>query len=238
MTLLQDVQAIPWWYHKIKLPGGLVTPGWAPMDPATYRFPESFEGQRVLDVGAWDGYWSFEALKRGAKEVVAIDDFSDIKDRLDLAKHKPWCTFDICRKALGYDEAVCHRHDMTVYDLTPETFGQFDTVLAYGLLYHCRYPMLAMDAMAAVCASTLLIETAILDDYSAYQGHGYPGPQIVAEFYPENQYGNNASNWWVPTMACLGMWARAAGFRGFSGWKLNHPAADLWFRRGFLRATK
>jgi len=33
-----------------------------------------FRGKSVLDVGAWDGYWSFYAEKRGAERVLATDD--------------------------------------------------------------------------------------------------------------------------------------------------------------------
>ena len=55
--LAARVAAIPYWYHKIDLPGGITTPGWAPIDPAAYRVPEDLTGMRVLDVGAWDGYW-------------------------------------------------------------------------------------------------------------------------------------------------------------------------------------
>jgi tRNA (mo5U34)-methyltransferase len=44
----------------------------------------NYAGKRVLDIGAWDGYWTFEALKRGAREVLAIDDFSDYMGKKDL----------------------------------------------------------------------------------------------------------------------------------------------------------
>jgi tRNA (mo5U34)-methyltransferase len=44
----------------------------------------------VLDVGAWDGFWSFEALRRGARAVVAIDDFSDFLGQLDREERRAW----------------------------------------------------------------------------------------------------------------------------------------------------
>ena len=31
-----------------------------------------FRGKTVLDIGCWDGYWSFYAERRGAREVVAL----------------------------------------------------------------------------------------------------------------------------------------------------------------------
>lgn len=66
-------------------------------------------GRRVLDIGSWDGYWTFEALKRGAKEVIAIDDFSDYLGSLNQSDRKAWESFDLCRFALGYSEEVCKR---------------------------------------------------------------------------------------------------------------------------------
>src|SRR3954469_16733623 len=102
--LSQRVTQHPFWYHRIELPGGVVTPGVNPLYPAGYQIPKDLTGKRVLDVGAWDGYWTFEALKRGAKEAVAIDDFSDHLGQLPPESRHAWSTFDLCRDALGYDE--------------------------------------------------------------------------------------------------------------------------------------
>ena len=61
------------WYHRIELPGGVVTPGVnnTPLALARLELPESLVGKSVLDVGAWDGFYSFEAARRGAKRVGA-----------------------------------------------------------------------------------------------------------------------------------------------------------------------
>jgi len=37
---------------------------------ADYAFRHGVEGRSVLDIGAWDGYFSFEAEKRGAARVL------------------------------------------------------------------------------------------------------------------------------------------------------------------------
>jgi hypothetical protein len=74
-----------YWYHSIDLPidGGVVrTPG--EYDHSSYLtkygFPESLAGKRVLDIGAADGYFSFEFERRGAAEVVAGDLFAGYPD--------------------------------------------------------------------------------------------------------------------------------------------------------------
>ncbi len=236
-----QIGALPYWYHRIALPHGVVTPGWAPEHPETYRIPERLDGKRVLDVGAWDGYWSFEAIKRGAREVVAIDDFSDHLGQLRDGDRRAWENFDLCRKLLGLDAKRCQRHEMSVYELSPTRFGRFDVVFCFGVLYHLRHPLLALDKLGAVCDGEIYVESAILDDYSPYRGgigHGYPGGQMVMEFYPRNEYGDNVTNWWVPTLACLGNLVGSAGFPRVNAWKLVNEPPDPKYCRGFVRGTK
>src|SRR5687767_4897231 len=179
MTLQERVNAFPYWYHRIELPGGVVTPGWAPLSTPAYRVPADLTGKRVLDVGAWDGYWTFEALKRGATQAVAIDDFSDYLGMIEHSDRKAWENFDLCREALGYTggEDRCQRRDMSVYDLTPDTFGKFDVIFFFGVLYHLRHPLLALDKVAAVAEAKadIYVESAILDDFSPYRGGIHKG---------------------------------------------------------------
>jgi tRNA (mo5U34)-methyltransferase len=235
------VRALPFWYHKIALPHGVVTPGYAPIDAAAYRVPERLDGKRVLDVGAWDGYWSFEALKRGAREVVAIDDFSDDGGTLYNAERRAWQNFDLCRGLLGFDAARCQRHRMSVYEVDEKRLGRFDVVFCFGMLYHLRHPLLALDKLGAVCGETIYVESAILDDYSPYRGglgHGYPDNQMVMEFYPHAEYGQNLTNWWVPTLACLGHMVGSAGFPRINAWRLVKDPSDVAYCRGFARGSK
>jgi len=238
--LQKKISAMPFWYHKIQLPYELVTPGWAPLDPAAYKIPESLNGKRVLDVGSWDGYWTFEALKRGAREVVAIDDFSDYLGSLDKRDRRAWETFDLCRSALGYSEDVCRRIEMSIYDVSEDRLGIFDVVFFFGILYHLRYPLLALDIISAICKEEIYVESAILDDFSPYRGgmgQGYPGRQVVMEFYPGKEYGNNETNWWAPTLYCMMNMIKASGFENTEGWKFTNPES-LQLCRGFAKGRK
>lgn len=236
------VASFPFWYHRIELPGGVVTPGTAPISVAAYRVPADLSGLRVLDIGAWDGFWTFEALKRGARQVLAIDDFSDYLGTLEKHQRRAWETFDLCREALGYDEQRCPRRQMSVYDISEQELGRFDVVFFFGTVYHLRHPLLALDKIASVCDGELFIESAVLDDYSPYRGglgKGYGGGQVVAEFYPGRQYGGNESNWWVPTVHCLAALAQAAGFTAdVTGWKLTDQPQHVAHCRGFVHARK
>src|ERR671931_229568 len=66
------------WYHTIDLGGGVVTAGVddTPQRLARLNLPESLSGQTVLDIGAWDGFFSFECERRGAARVVAADHYA------------------------------------------------------------------------------------------------------------------------------------------------------------------
>ena len=241
LDIQTSIDAFPFWYHKIALPGGVTTPGWAPLNAETYRIPEDMTGMRVLDVGAWDGYWSFEALKRGAKEVVAIDDFSDYLGRLDVRDRAAWETFDLCRDALGHSEDVCKRIELSVYEATEERLGRFDAVFFFGTIYHLRYPLLSLDILSAICDKEIFIESAVLDDYSPYQGgigRGYGGAQPVMEFYPNTELGGNSTNWWAPSLSCLGLMTMAAGFEDVNVWKLVDGPQELVHCRGFAHGRK
>jgi tRNA (mo5U34)-methyltransferase len=237
------VDEIKFWYHRIELPGGVITTGSNPLSASAYRIPPDLTGKRVLDVGAWDGYWTFEALRRGAREVVAIDDFSDFLGHLAPQDRHAWKTFDTCREAFGYSEDRCKRIEMSLYDVTEENLGgRFDTVFLFGTLYHLRHPLLGLDKLSAICDGEIFVESQICDDYSPYQGglgHGYPNRHVVAEFFPANELGNNVTNWWAPSLECLKALVSAAGFSdSVSGWKLVEKPERLSNCRGFATGRK
>src|ERR1700730_15040284 len=65
------------WYHSIELPDGRVIKGLQTLEQmreriARFPIPQDLRGKRVLDIGAWDGWFSFEMERRGAT-VVAVD---------------------------------------------------------------------------------------------------------------------------------------------------------------------
>lgn len=142
------------WYHRITLPDGTVTPG-VQDSPAILRvldqfgLPENMKGMRVLDVGAADGFYSFECERRGAK-VTAIDKY-------------PFETFQVAKKALGSKNRL---KQADVYDLTPEADGQFDIILFLGIIYHLRYPLLALDRLRALLKTggLLFVESHMIDE--------------------------------------------------------------------------
>lgn len=257
MELAERVKAIPFWYHRIELPDGTVTPGNFPLIPEKYCIPEDLTGMRVLDIGAWDGYWTWEALKRGAKEVVAIDDFSD-DIGLPIVRNK-WETFDLCREAFGFTQQTVtdnkesawinnfsdgqrvRRIAMSIFSEQLYDLGQFDIVFFFGTIYHLKHPYLALEKISSVCKGALYVETASLDECSPYRGgvgHGFDKNEMVMEFYPGKQYASNDKNWWAPTLQCLGAMMETVGFKNIECWPLTETPNDVAMCRGFASGTK
>src|SRR3954466_9936846 len=143
------------WYHTIDLGAGVVTKGIddTPVRLARLNLPSSFAGLSVLDIGAWDGFFSFEAERRGAARVVAADYYS--------WHGTGWGSkagFELARTALQSKVADI---DIDVMDLSPERVGTFDVVLFLGVLYHLRHPLLALERVASVTRKLLILETVV-----------------------------------------------------------------------------
>ena len=69
------------WWHSFELPDGTLIQGVCDLPGLKNRirqFPihEDLRGRRVLDIGTWDGWFSFEMERRGA-EVLAIDNWDN-----------------------------------------------------------------------------------------------------------------------------------------------------------------
>ena len=176
------------WKHIIEIAPGISTPGkW---DGAHIRrFLDStqfdFEGKKVLDVGCFDGLWSFEAEKRGARQVWAVDDLSK-RPGDDSA-------FQFAHEALNSE--VKYNPHLTVYRL--EDLGQrdFDVVLFLGLIYHLVHPMfaLAMARRVLTDGGKIVIESDVIDDER----------ESYATFHYRNHHFGDRSNWFIPTTRCL-----------------------------------
>ena len=70
-----QAEAEAYWFHKIELFPGYFSPGWS--DPVEgklpyFGLPEDLSGMRVLDIGCAEGFFSFEAERRGAARVAVL----------------------------------------------------------------------------------------------------------------------------------------------------------------------
>jgi tRNA (mo5U34)-methyltransferase len=195
-SLAERVAALRW-YHTIDLGQGVVTPGVdnTPERLARLALPASLAGKSVLDIGAWDGFFSFEAERRGATRVVASDSYS--------WKGGGWGTkagFLLAREAL---RSKVEDVEIDVMDLSPERVGTFDVVFFLGVLYHLRHPLLALERVASVTRELLILETVV-----DLVGLGRP----AAAFYPGTELNADPTNWWAPNIEGAEAMLRAVGF--------------------------
>ena len=86
--------------------------------------------------------------------------------------------------------------------MNPNTIGKFDYVFFFGVFYHLRYPLLALDNIFRICQEKLFIETQILQDMEVNK----------LEFYRNNELNDDYSNWFVPSSDCLIQMLSSSGF--------------------------
>ena len=117
------------WYHSFELPDGTLINGYMSLEWERERWsrfpiPADLTGKRVLDIGAWDGWFSFEAERRGAA-VTSVD----------------------CQEQANY--LYLHRklgskadyRNLDLFELPWVDLGKFDIVFCLGVLYHLRHPL-------------------------------------------------------------------------------------------------
>jgi tRNA (mo5U34)-methyltransferase len=188
------------WYHSFDFDGGIVAEGRDNSHDKTQYLGllDSMDGLRVLDVGAFDGHYSFEAARRGAAEVVAADHFvwtwpgSTVKSG-----------FDLIRDALDMNDVV-RDVTVTVEDMTPESVGgEFDVVLFLGVLYHAPDPLGYLKRLRAVTRGHAIIET-VADLFDVRR------PALA--YYPGEYLNHDASNHFGPNMPALKGLLSDAGF--------------------------
>jgi tRNA (mo5U34)-methyltransferase len=186
------------WWHSFELPDATLIQGVNSLDAqrqriARFPIPADLTGKRVLDIGAWDGWFTFEMERRGA-EVVAIDRWDNPR-------------FREMHAALG---SRADYRQMGVYELSPARLGQFDVVLFLGVLYHLKHPLLALERVCSVTKSFAAFESFALTE------RFLPGMQVeqyaLLKFFERDGFGGQFDNWFAATPQCLLGMCRTAGF--------------------------
>ncbi len=181
------------YYHSIELPDGRIIPGFQSIETqrariARFPIPQDLRGKRVLDIGAWDGWFSFEMERRGAT-VVAVD----------LTKR----TRFLEAKAMMNSKVEHVVADISF--LTPREIGYFDIVLFFGVLYHLKHPMLALERVCELSTDLVCVESFVTDEQPT-------GTIPAMEFYEGTELAGQFDNWVGPNISCLMAMCRTAGF--------------------------
>lgn len=203
MQYPKGLGGIQWW-HCIDIPGYGYTEGsvnypksYGP-DWAISRFgmPADLTGKSVLDIGAWDGLMSFEAEKRGASSVLAVDCPKD--------QGGTWAGsdgFHYAKKALN-SKVQWQPYNLEMNN--PPIEAQFDVVLCFGVLYHLKSPLPAMTHLFNLTADNGLcvVETAV-----ATCGEKEP----ILQYKPHS--GGDPTNYFYPNDAWMELASKEAGFK-------------------------
>jgi tRNA (mo5U34)-methyltransferase len=239
------------WFHSIDLGDGITTKGQSDLALSVDRFPD-FAGRSVLDIGAWDGYYSFQAEHSGAARVVALDNYAWGVDFVARERYWAECAAngtlpdhakdltDFWRADLpgrrGFDFAKERLHsdvtpvvgDFATMDLNE--IGVFDVVMYLGVLYHMKEPLTCLERVRRVTSQVAVVETAALH---------VPGleDERLLQFHPGGELNTDFGNWYVPNLAAIHALCLAAGFSSVTT-VLGPPEVERgpWRRRSTHRA--
>jgi tRNA (mo5U34)-methyltransferase len=213
------------WYHSIPLAPGIVTPGQFDHNAETHRYPvpQSLAGKRVLEIAAYDGFWSFLMEKRGAAESFAIDigkvgDF-DMPPALRASLSPEFLakrTGDGFRLAHRVLQSKVERVAMSVYDLDENSLGQFDFVFMSDLLVHIMNPLRALQNIRKATRG----EAVFVESFNPLM----PGTLVRYK-------GFNQMIWWAYSLGALEKMILDAGFREvelYSKFRLGKRVEKPW----------
>jgi tRNA (mo5U34)-methyltransferase len=200
------------WHQRWQVFRGVFTPGINSIDAlcVALQLPPDLRGKRVLDLGAWNGCLSLECERRGADEVVALS----LEDPAETG-------FLRLKQALGSTRT--RYLSGSAYDLNPDELGTFDVVLFCGVLYHLRYPLLALDNIRRVCRGEVFVETFVSDVEFMARTAGLndrlrrrllaPVDSVpLWQFFRADELDDDPSNWFGPNGTAVVQAFNSAGF--------------------------
>ncbi len=213
--LSQRVRALGDWFQNIDLDGVKTAPGHFLGDYPNCKWqrfqhaiPDDLQGKSVLDIGCNAGFYTIEFKRRGAGRTVGIDSDERYLDQARLAA-------EVCGADIEFIQ-------MDVYEVA-SLRERFDVVLFMGVLYHLRYPLLALDILHEHAVGELMVFQSMLrgssrtaryaKDYPFEARAHFDEPEYPKMHFVEQRYSNDETNWWIPNKSCIEAMLRSSGFR-------------------------
>jgi tRNA (mo5U34)-methyltransferase len=213
------------WFHNLDLRGVRTAPEHflgdypnAKWQRFAHALPADLRGKSVLDIGCNAGFFSLEMKRRGAARVLGVD-----SDARYLAQ---------AQFAAEVSGLAIELQQLSVYELA-SLREQFDLVIFTGVLYHLRYPLLALDLVRRHVVRDQLVFQSMLrgSEEVAPVAPNYPfseeaifeRPSYPRLHFVEQRYADDPTNWWIPNRACAEAMLRSAGFE-----IVSHPEAEVY----------
>jgi tRNA (mo5U34)-methyltransferase len=201
----QEIQSLAPWFHNLHLPDGRQTAPDHPLgdfplfkwEQISSSVPSDMTGMSALDIGCNAGFYSVALIQRGA-QVLGID--------VDphYLRQAAWA-----RERFGIDPEQMRLRQMQIYELA-HLEEQFDVVLFLGVLYHLRYPLLALDIVAQRTRDLLVLQTLTMpgddiceppDDLALGEREAMLAPGWPKMAFIEKRLEDDPTNWWAPNRA-------------------------------------
>jgi tRNA (mo5U34)-methyltransferase len=224
-TIEWQVQSLGEWFQNFEI-GDVKTAPNHPLgdypkvkwDRFSWAIPQDLKDKSVLEIGCNAGFYAFEMKKRGADRVLGIDTNPHYLRQAEFM-----------RSLLKLDVEF---RRLSVYQVK-ELHERFDLVLFLGVLYHLRYPLLALDVLRRHTTRDLFVVQSMLrggsrvepieQNYSFWETEIFSRPEFPKLHFVEGRYAADPTNWWIPNRACLEAMIRAAGFQ-----ILQHPEDEVY----------
>jgi tRNA (mo5U34)-methyltransferase len=220
------VRALDPWFHNIRLNGVDTAPDHFLGDYPSIKWqrfahamPDDLSGRTVLDIGSNAGFYAIEMKRRGAARVVAMEPDAHYLEQAKFAAAVSDCDIEFLQ--------------WSIYDL-PRLQESFDVVLCLGVIYHLRYPLLALDLIRRYAVRDLFVFQTMIrgssevreiaPDYPFEERAIFDTPGFPHMSFVEQRYARDPTNWWVPNTACAMAMLRSAGFT-----IIDHPEDEVFF---------
>lgn len=227
--LAAELERFGKWMYEFDLGEGVKTPVYAESILRVHKVRESmifgmldgmrfdYRGSSVLDIGCNEGYFLFEAMRRGCPTGLGLDARPE-----NLAKAA------FVRDRLGLTGARLQQADALATD-----FGEasHDLVFLLGLIYHVEDPIGLVRRAARAARQVLFVETQLCSSPAPIPfGWGHPDQYLQGRAYfvahvedlPENPLASLGGISLVPNLAAAVEMMRQCGFRSIVQ---LHPSA-------------
>jgi tRNA (mo5U34)-methyltransferase len=221
VQLRAEISALGPWFHNFEIARDVWTnadgagPGadyparrWKDVQPLF----GNLDGKSCLDVGCSSGFFSLKAKELGATSVLGVDSGEQVR-AIDQARFAS----EVLGLSVSFDT-------ISAYDLAGLS-GRFDTVFFLGVFYHLRHPLVALEAIRAVCTGSLIFQTITTPgrmknnelERRTTENVQLNSPTMLDDRFPsvrfvEGQLAGDSSCWFFPNVQAVAAMLRSCGF--------------------------